>query len=424
MRGQDATAVWVLASATGSTATLALALLGAACSDDSAHAGVYVPRTFPVPGCEQFDSRPCNALLRHCQTRLYGLAACLRGEEPGELPPISVISPEDYGDALREYYAENPLEGPGSFEHTLALLGLSDEGSFSIDERVARAEESVWGVYVDETREILLIDHGVGFGEAEVDSVLVHEFVHVLQDRAVGVAPFYEAYGRTWDSALAAGAVIEGEADFVRYRYLVAALGYDPRRVDYVDLHESTVEESWRALVESTDALAASQMFFAYAWGSRYMNYVFEEGGFVALGARWTSPPSTTYEFIASQFGAVAPNFEPVEFDAPEPPEGVTADSGTVLGAWGLLVLLAKQGLTLQQATSRALDWRGDGYFTYVSETGASAAVWRIELADQRAAADLAERLAGPTLRAETVGTTLTLGVADPELPMDWVFEP
>jgi hypothetical protein len=409
--------------ARGSIATLALALLGAACSDDSDHAGVYVPRTFPVPGCEQFDSRPCNALLRGCQTRLYGLAACLRGEEPGELPPISGISPEDYGDALREYYAENPLENPGSFEHTLALMGLSDEGSFSIEERVARAEESVWGVYLDETREILLVDHGVGFTEPEVNSVLVHEFVHALQDRAVGISPFYEAYGLTWESALAAGAVIEGEADFVRYRYLVAALGYDPRRIDYVDLHESGVEQSFRALVESTDVLAASQMFFAYAWGSRYMNHVFEAGGFEALGARWTAPPTTTYEFIASQFGAVAPAFEPVQFDAPEPPDGITADSGTVLGAWGLLVLLAKQGLDLQPATSRALDWRGDGYFTYMSENGAAAAVWRIELADQRAAADLAERLAGPTLRAETVGTTLTLGVADPALPIDWAFD-
>jgi hypothetical protein len=112
-----------------------------------------------------------------------------------------------------------------------------------------------------------------------------------------------------------------------------------------------------------------------------------------------------------------------VQFDAPEPPDGITADSGTVLGAWGLLVLLAKQGLDLQPATSRALDWRGDGYFTYMSESGAAAAVWRIELADQRAAADLAERLAGPTLRAETVGTTLTLGVADPALPIDWAFD-
>jgi hypothetical protein len=407
----------------GSIATLALALLGAACSDDSDHAGVYVPRTFPVPGCEQFDTRPCNALLRSCQTRLYGLAACLRGEEPGELPPISVISPKEYGDALREYYAENPLEGPGSFEHTLALLGLSDDDSFSIDERVARAEASVWGVYLDETREILLIDHGVGFGDAEVNAVLVHEFVHALQNRAVGVTPFYEAHGRTWDSALAAGAVIEGEADFVRYRYLVAALGYDPRRIDYVGLHESGVEESWRALVESTDALAASQMFFTYAWGSRYMNYVFEAGGFAALGARWTSPPSTTYEFIASQFGAVAPDFEPVEFDAPEPPQGITADSGTVLGAWGLLVLLAKQGLTLQQATSRALDWRGDGYVSYVNENGASAAVWRIELADERAAEQLAELLAGRKLRTEADGTTITLGVGDPALPIDWAFD-
>jgi hypothetical protein len=406
------------------TATLALLLLGAACSDDSDHAGAYVPRTFPVPGCEQFDTRPCNALLRACQTRLYGLAACLRGEEPGELPSISVISPEDYGDALREYYEENPIEGPGSFEHTLALLGLSDEGSFSIDERIARAEESVWGVYLDETREILLVDHGFAFAEPEVDSILVHEFVHALQDRAVGVTPFYEAYGRTWDSALAAGAVIEGEADFVRYRYLVAALGYDPRRVDYAGLHESVVEESWRALVESTDALAASQIFFTYAWGSRYMNYVFEEGGFDALGARWTAPPSTTYEFIASQFGAAAPDFEPVEFGAPEPPQGITADTGTVLGAWGLLVLLAKQGLDLQQATNGALGWRGDGYFTYVDETGAAAAVWRIELADERVAAELADLLAGRKLRAETVGTTLTLGVADPDLPIDWVFAP
>ena len=37
----------------------------------------------PFPGCESIDPAPCDTRTPDCQTRLFSLAACMRGEDPG-----------------------------------------------------------------------------------------------------------------------------------------------------------------------------------------------------------------------------------------------------------------------------------------------------------------------------------------------------
>jgi hypothetical protein len=402
-----------------------VALLGAAsaaCADAGDEREMGPPSLHPLPGCEQLDSRPCDARESDCQRRLFEIAACLRGDEPGETPLIRVISRDEYAERLRADYAARPPSDTRSMEHTLALFGLSDEGSYDVEAQIARARDFLWGVYTHDTSEILLIDREVSFDDPEVNAVLVHEFVHALQDRAVGLDAFYDAYALTWDAQLAVGAMIEGDADLIRYRYATSVLGLDPAQVDLGRAFESRIELRWDELKKSQAALASSRMLFAYLYGARYLNHVFQTGGARAVADVWSSPPTTTYAFLASQDGVVEPDFEPVGFEAPEPPEGVTQTSQLPLGAWGLFVLLTKNGQSFEASGAGARAWRGDTYFSY-EQGRAAAGIWRIELADADTAERLASQLTSSKLRAEATATTLTLGVRDLELPIDWAFD-
>ena len=56
--------------------------------------------TMSMPGCEAIDHTPCNVLVSACQARLWALAACLRGDQAGELPPVSVVSETDFAVSL------------------------------------------------------------------------------------------------------------------------------------------------------------------------------------------------------------------------------------------------------------------------------------------------------------------------------------
>jgi hypothetical protein len=398
------------------------ALSLSACGDAEDESELGPPPSYPIPGCEALDPRPCDTRRADCQSRLFEIAACLRGDEAGDPPPIITISPDEYAERLRALYAEDPPEDTTSLEHTLALFALSEEGSFSADAEIERARTSVWGVYAQDQAQIWLIDREEPLDGLIVNAVLVHEFAHALQDRAVGFEAFYEAYASNRDSWLAVTALVEGEAELTEYRYATSALGLDPTRIDLSRALESDVASRWDALQKSGSAIASSRSLFAYSFGARYLNRVFQTGGTRALADVWASPPTTTQAFFASENGVVTPDFEPVRFDTLVAAGGVNPTYELTLGAWGLFVLLAKHGATFEAANEGAQAWRGDRYESYEVDD-AAAAIWRIELADERMAREFALQLSNSKIRARATGTTIRLGVGDPGLPIDWAFD-
>jgi hypothetical protein len=402
---------------------LAVAALGGCGSSDDAGDRLGDAPAYPIPGCEQFDASLCDTRDVACQTRLLAITACLRGEAPGELPPISVVSPSEYGDRLRAAYADAPPFEVGPFERTLVQLGLLTTEALSIDEQVRLAQEFVWGVYFYEGEEIVLSDQDRPFDGDLANGVLVHEFVHALQDRAVDLESYKEAYATSGDAGLAIQALIEGEADLIRYRYAAPAFGLDPASVDYERTFQNVVEYAHGNVVESVAPLASSVRLFAYAFGARYAHRVFAEAGVSGLNDVWASPPLTTQAFFSVP-GSADSDFEPVEFDAPAPaPEGELVAS-SVLGAWGVFALLATSGANVGRAEEAARAWRGDGYFVYTRPADREAAVWRIELADEGAAGRFASGLPNGFEFVRT-GTTVTIAVGDnTALPANWDAEP
>jgi hypothetical protein len=372
------------------------ALVLCACSSEDRPPS-YSPPLYPIPGCEALDPASCDVSVPECRSRLLEIAACLRGDEPGEMPPVVEMSEAEYREFLRDYYAERAAEDheegqeePAHFERALELVKLAVAGSLGVEQVIERAVENVYGLYRSETKDIFLIHHGSGsdaFERTVSSTVLVHEFVHLLQDRQLGLEALSEEYGVSFDNQLALLAMIEGEADLHRTRFAASTLGVDPNRLDWKKVFESAVDDARARLASNESPFTSTREEFPYAWGSRYAGHLFRAGGNAALNDRWAEPPQSSYEFLASVDDVVALDFTPLEIPAPPHADGWEPVSRDVLGAYGTYLLLVKRA---NQSTAQrvALSWRGDLFsvFSKPSESSDSletAVVVQIQFADQ-----------------------------------------
>jgi hypothetical protein len=262
--------------------------------------------------------------------------------------------------------------------------------------------------------------------------VLVHEFIHALQDRDVDLKAF-AGRATSYDSSLAADAVVEGEAQLHQTRYGASVLGLDPADIDWTKRFQSRVDAEEPTLAKKPSPYTASWSIFPYQWGARYMHFTWAAGGLPAVRGRFASPPTTTRILMASVDRALDP--DPATIPPPAP--AATADwnlfASTELGAWGVFLFLEKQiAHDVDRARALALGWRGDEVWAYAGASTSpvappTAVVWRIDFADEATAsgvASIAAGVVGSTGGVRQQGTRLVVARTDGTMPIDWALGP
>ena len=237
-----------------------------------------------------------------CQTRLFALAGCLRGEAPGSLPPITVVSEADFA-AMQT--AEAAMSAPqphlATWDWALSSLKVIQPGGLAVETMVSQFVKSVWGLYRSDTsKDILIVDHGAEFDEASASPVLVHEMVHALQDREVDLTQFKTTFGKSDDSSLAARSVTEGEARMHETRYRASVLGLDPAAVDWARRFDNAVAVDEKYLLMQPSPLTATSMAFPYEWGARYVYNRWALDSMSGVHGLFLAPPVTTRVLMAS----------------------------------------------------------------------------------------------------------------------------
>lgn len=402
-----------------------LVALAIGCSDPEVTRPTEEEPYPPVPGCDEIDHAPCDVRDSDCQRRLFELAVCLRGGEEAQDPPGAVVLSEaDYADRLSQDLEGAEAPDPNHFERALVLLGLVEPGAFSPETVVTETAENLLGAYRPETGEILVIDHG------EIDDLdrssltLVHEYIHLLQDREVGISGVEEEHATSYDTFLATRAVIEGEARLHEARYQASLLGLDPAAVDWGKHFQAALEHAEAWVLEQPSPYTATWQTFPYEWGARLLYFAWEEDGLEGVLARFASPPGSTAVLMASRDG-IADEVDTSEIEPPQPPEGWALFSESTLGAWGSFLLFA-QSTTAEVAREPALGWRGDHLWVYASDDPdpVTAVVVRLEFASEDLAAsarDLGARVPTGALRD---GTRVVLFAADaPGVDLTWASE-
>jgi hypothetical protein len=355
------------------------------------------------------------------------MAACLRGESVMDPPEIQVMSEADYANVLAGEWAER-MEDPNvaQIEAGFNMLGLVERGAFSVQARVDDYAKFVGGVYRNDTKDVLIIDHGESFDAEALGPLLVHEFVHALQDRDVDLDAF-TAQASSVDERWTYSAVIEGEAKLHEERYAAAMLGLDSAKVDWNAHFQNSLAHDEQRLLGEKSPYLASYKYFPYEWGGRYMYFSWLAGGIDASNSRYSLPPTLTHTLLASVMGAVEVEVTPKSITLATPPSEWTQVMNTSLGAWGVYLALQKTAPNLDSIRALALAWRGDALAIYAtSETPAhSAVLWRLEFLDEPTAIQAkaaAEGIVGGA-NVRRKGQTVVIAKTDGGSPLDWAFQ-
>jgi hypothetical protein len=392
-----------------------LGLLLVACSADDHPGPLGVERA--LPECPGLDHAPCDTREATCQKRLLALAGCVYGVATTPRVPVRVVSEQQLIDDLNASKEEPNADETAELTHIertfvdLRLLqaGELTQGGGSAAQIVANID----GVYQDAERGIALVDRGSARDDAEANALLLHEFVHAIQDAEHGLNAWSGRYSPSVDSSLALRSVPEGQATYAQFRVLLAMSGRDVARIDW----DRTLGSFRDQLV--SDAFADSSPYFAsistfpYAYGAASAYEAWSDHS-----AQFAAPPLTTFEVLSHDAGVAFAAPAALDVEAPAPDSDFRFVVGDSLGAFQLALSAHQLGAGVDDALDLALAWRGDALWIYAGPSEQSVWMWMLELGDAqhaRALAELAE--ASDEIEATASGTRVLLLGGDERPP-------
>lgn len=384
-------------------------------------------------GCSGRSLEICDITDSACQQSIYYRVLNLRGDgyDPfGGLPPVNVISEDEFRAQLEREEAARVSEGPNPWDKALVLLhfesppaaapdGGASSGS-SIDDEVAH----VAAFYDPATRRITIVSHPGQTGDfvrEEAMETLAHELVHALQDRELDLQrnDFDDS-----DAYLAWAAMVEGDARFYEYVFVadvIRAMGKVPRDpTEYPDLE---LDAAYDNLDQFGSPLFAAR-YLTYPLGARYLATAYRGGGNAAVRHAYAKAPARTVGLLVGDDGK-APPVGPGDACAPPTAVGLpTSGNSSGQDQFGALLFYSfLRGFGVDHATAfgAAQTWTGDRLLVQANdELRATAVAWRIELSSPPPAT-LATAIGAAGDLAVTVGArSLEITASDSPIPLTW----
>lgn len=324
-------------------------------------------------------------------------------------PVASSILPEaELGPVLSRKLVEDlpvPFE---TYAASLAALGLVDPAPDLLARLTRLYTRQVVGFYDPAEKRFYVVperanDVAGPAGELMEQLLLAHELTHALQDERLGLDRRMEALRDSTDALLALQAFLEGEATLVMADALLESVPPEDRGL----LGEDPVSQILDGLenpagVEGADGVPdffVRELVFPYAAGTAWVRQKKAGGGWAAVDAAYTRPPSTTREILRP---GENPRPRRLLASADRSGSGRPRRPGSTewrdtLGEWVLGVLLERAGAG-EEAASVAAAWQDDRAFfaALPAEAGAArlAFTWRIRTTGAETAKRLASFLA------------------------------
>lgn len=241
--------------------------------------------------------------------------------------------------------------------------------------------DQVAGFYYPETQEmntILFSGGTLGVTLPPLEQfIYAHEFTHALQDQHFGLTNYIDAIEEP-DRALAALALVEGDALLVAQDYLMILVEQQPLAALAL-LTTSLLENT--DLPEGTPPVLENELLMPYLDGLVFVTTLRDDGGWQAVNDAFANPPQSTEQVL-----------HPEKYLSGEAPQDVTlapfeAQLGSewtlvheyTLGEFYLSQHLATQ-LSQRVANNAAAGWGGDRYRLYYNEA-ADEFAWVLRIA-------------------------------------------
>lgn len=382
--------------------------------------------------CPNADYSLCDIRDAACETRIAGLAACLRGSQPLDVH-VDVLTEDEYTQQTLDAIANQPPSQLYHFYRVLALLKISAGRVGTLSAGVGAQVKQLAGVYEPDKKRIVIVDHGMPADSAFVDGVLLHESIHALQDADYDLSAWFKAHGNdTFDRTLALKSIVEGEARFYEMRASVPFHGDNPRTYNYSRYFGDARQAILSDVLQSPSPYDDSFLTFPYAMGASLIDAAWLAGGPPAVDPLWASPPLTTQRVMAEVLQPSSAQKTTIGIDDPQP-SGLSLDSQDALGAWGLTLFFSLQGADDGSAEAHGLAWRADHFWVYTDDAHREYGLWQLELASEAEAQafDAAAAQLGGDVEHASSGTRafVSLGVEGSSTEVttaaqSWLAEP
>lgn len=308
------------------------------------------------------DIEAANAAIR---AEVEANVVALRGLEP--LAPITPVVLSR--DALRDRLAADmAAEGdPDASRDDVLELSAFDFLERDYDLYAAQLElqgDGILGFYDPETAEFVVVNEGALL-DAPAQWTHAHEFVHALQDQHYDLdALTDDAVNSEFQAAVRA--LAEGEADLVQRLYLTEGGFFSQEEFQAI---VTEIAQSDGSELDDYPPVLISSLSFPYSSGYRFVETLYDAGGFEAIDAAWADPPRSTEHIL-----------HPERYLAGDAPQIVTLPPLTdtlgvgwelleddILGEFFLREYLDQQ-LAAAVAERAAEGWGGDRYAVYWNE--------------------------------------------------------
>lgn len=298
----------------------------------------------------------------------------------GSTPVTTLSRPELVSRLSKELNTDQAVREFLTSQMLLEVLGAMEQGFDLRQLQLRLLEEQTLAVYDFNEKAMLLVADAAG-GDLGSDTrlVIAHESTHALQDQAFNLKRILPADAPNSDAAMAARALVEGDAMLTMRiwgrQFLLPgekrALGDDtPPPPDPV--------------LDGAPPLVRGELLFPYDAGWIFAQLLYQDGGFDAVNKAFARPPTSTEQIL-----------HPEKYTAGEQPVTVTIPplERWLGSSWvtrrtdvfGELVLrlLLEPTMGWPVAEAAAMGWGGDAYTILEDVTGrrvvAMLTVWDTE---------------------------------------------
>jgi hypothetical protein len=385
--------------------------------------------------CSQRELKTCDITQRVCQEDVYYRLLSLRGDgyDPfGGLPPVTVITEDQYRQMLIKEAADAGKQGPSPWDTALSLLhfttntSTADAGADAGGSSATIEDEAthVYAFYIPTTKKITVVSHPTQGDEYEKENAMVtlaHELVHALQDRELDLQ---KDDFKTSDEYFCYSAIIEGDARFYENLFINdmrQMLGMSPRDpVMVTDTELNDIYENFQAV--GTSLFVARLL--AYPLGAKYIATKYASGGNAAIRHGYATMPRHTVGLLVGSDGRVPKVSDGEVCEAPAvsslPTSGDTAGADQ-FGALLFYAFLRGWDVNHDTAFSTAQTWTGDFLRLQAStDLKTTAVAWRIEFSSPPPAGIATTLTTSGKLTATSDSKSLQITTSDSATPLTW----
>ena len=316
-----------------------------------------------VTACDRGPGDTDEALARHVSRVVPRVeeAVGLAFKTP---PKVEARSREQVREFLeKEFSEQQPAEQVKGEEAAAKVLGLIPQSMNLQAFLLELLTEQIAGYYDPSTKVLYVVK---GQDRAITDVTVQHELVHALQDQYVSLDSIQHLRGNS-DRALAAGAVIEGQATFEQLKIMTGGRFNPGALGGWEGMRDLIRQQSAQMPVFSrAPTYIQETILFPYLSGAEFARR-FEESG--RQGVVLEAMPQSTEQVMHREAYEGNPPDAPTEVALPAPNGGRRVHDD-VMGEFGARLFLYEHLRDQAAAIRGAAGWDGDRYVVVETPRG------------------------------------------------------